>query len=871
MNPISKSLDLDLPDLSNFAYGPVQDPGGLDASSVQSSICSVKVPETLEVEIWSFPEIEQDEQEPAKIQSWEAFYDKNFQELRTVYISEAGPQVFDAALAVKTEHDSTGKRYRDVGRVVQSGPLLNSFLQLGLGRESILYRYSEDRRSFRPNLEDVRMSGYSPEVFDSLSTSFIKHGNNARQLRSFIDETQVLGTAPPALVALTGCFSSILRSIQVQLVDEGASVRSLLHLQSLFERPGQILVLLSQISWKVGGAKTDEELVSRMYEMVADLEHTAAWLQPMLFNILSSVSKPWLETVSAWLGFKANSASMANVQSPKFALASEDFEPLAMPIFVAKEDARLIFETGQSLRLLEAHRPEHPLVKPRLVDFDEILGLRWQSSWEHLEKIQAQAREYESDLQAAIREFDTHGESTKELKGPLEDTKLDGLESTRFPGESAEAYIATSITTFQQPLPNVIPRDDVPDSVLWGIQDVGETPIKDIFPPPVALLPTLSFNPLISTQAHLVNRACVRLLLKEHNLRSHFSLLHRYSLFGDGVFASRLSHALFDPELQSSERRKGHSRAGTPGLKLGSRDTWPPASSELRLALMGILTESYHNAEQSEASSMFRAELPGGLSFAIREMSEEELQRCINPDSIEALDFLRLQYKPPPPLNAVITDLSLTKYDAVFKLLLRAVRMVFVVNHLFRDVKNFAMQVDLTAQRFRIESHHFVSAVCGYFFDGVQASWTGIDLGLEHVEKELDQDGTDGLAELRELHEQVLDRMMFTLLLRKRQGQVMKLLEEIFSLVLQFAREYRSQLGANGSKTKLQEMYEKFKKKVRVFISVCRGLSERRGQGGTKAHETIHDLLGNESTTEDGGNTISHLSLKFEISGFYVR
>ncbi|KAK4697277.1 hypothetical protein P7C71_g762, partial [Lecanoromycetidae sp. Uapishka_2] len=601
--------------------------------------------------------------------------------------------------------------------------------------------------------------------------------------------------------------------------------------------------------------------------------------------MLSSVSNPWLESVSSWLGFIVNPASSAHEQKPRFATVSEgsgklesgkenggieyEFEPLAMPKFIAEEDARLIFNTGQTLRLLEVHKPEHPLANPNFTNLNEDPRLRWHFSWEHIEKIQTYAKEYESKLQAAIRDFDIRGEYSNQPMLFLEDHRSHFDESATLSEESAKAYIANSITVFEQPLPTVTAQDLVEASGLRGTRDFGETQEKEIVVPPVSLLPTLSFNPLILTQAHLVNRACLRLLFREHNIRSHFSLLHRYSLFGDGVFASRLSHALFDPELQPSERRKGHSRYGTSGLKLGSRDTWPPAGSELRLALMGILTESYYNGDQ--ASSMFRAELPGGLSFSIRQMSEDELQRCMNPNSIEALDFLRLQYQPTPPLDVIITDASLSKYDAVFRLLLRAIRMLFVVNQLFREANKSARHADFISQRFRIESHHFVSAVCGYFFDRVQVNWGILDQRLKDVDDALDQDGTESLADLRDFHEEVLNRMMFALILRKRQVQVMKLLEEIFSMILQFTREYRNRAEAESSSLDVQEIYEKFKKKVRVFISVCRGLSERRGQGGINTEATKADSYINENTSDDGGNTIGQLLLRFEMSGFYAR
>ena len=800
-----------------------------------------------------------------------------------MYISEGGPQVFDAVLAAAAEAAGNDDPGSGPGRVVQSGPLLSCLFQLGLGRESILYSYSQNLRSFQPCLTDGRMTGYSLETFRSLSDSFIDYGNKTKELCSFIDKAHVSSGSFPALIALAGSFSSLLNTLHAQIGEASKSVHTLLNLQSLFERPGQILTLLSHLGHKLGRTKTDEELLSKLYDKVLDSEHSAIWIRALLFRALTLASRPWLESAGGWLGLKAFSAPGTRAQCPKFINVTEearrveyDLQPQAIPSFFADEDARLLFETGRNLRLLEAHQPEHPLVDATPFGVNEVPTLEWCSSWIDVEKIQTKAQEYESNLLKAISDFDSHGGSESRRRKDLDDPRQLEFEIAGLSEDTSKAYISASIAAFEEPLPRLdTGLDSRPlfayaqdDSIIFDRLD------EETFSPPVSLLPVLSFNPLISIQAHLINRACLRLLFKEHNVRSHFSLLHRYSLFGDGVFASRLSHALFDPELPTAERRLGRSRAGISGLKLGSRDTWPPASSELRLALMGILTESYHDMGQLEGASLFYDGLPGGLSFAVRDMSEEELKRCMDPNSIEALDFLRLQYSPPPPLNALITQNSLLKYDAVFRLLLRTVRMLFVVNQLFQDTKDCVARSDHLSQRFRIESHHFTLAISGYFFDGVQANWSILERKLNGIERVLDGSGPGSLADLRDFHEQILDRMMFTLILRKRQAQVMKLLEVIFSLILQFAKHIRCKAcgfsEATDSIRDVRQIYDKFKKKVRVFISVCRGLSERRGQGGTTTHEAFQDLS-SDGTSEDGGNTMGQLLLKLEMNGFYGR
>lgn len=855
-----------------------------------SSADSIEVPETLD--IWSFP-LDPEEQKTPKIKSWEIFYDKTFQEPRTTYISELGSHVFDAILAA--QDGATGDR--GIGRnsrcLIKSVSLVSSLLELGLGRDSVLYRYEEHEQSFVPLIANGRISGYSLEAVQSLSATFIDHGNKTKRLQSFIDVTQTSSKSLPASIAFASSIAAIIATLHAQIGDSSKSVRTLLQLQTMFERPGSIISYLNDIVTKVDPARSEEELLSLLYGSVKETEHSAEWIRPTMLQILASVSRPWLDAISKWVGLQELTSAEVYGHGLNSVIVREetqrleggretrkleyDFAQSSMPKFILEEDAFVIFETGRSLRLLGTYLPEHPLLRPTQAGFTEAPDLSWRFSWRDVERIQLQAQEYEFNLRKAIADFNISVGTP--VKGYLQKQGVvrNEIATAGLSEETAKTYIHASMANFERPLPDLTAeRGNIPLTKFSH----NDLPQDEIFAPPLSLLPALSFNPIIAKQALLINRACLRLLFKDHHIRSHFSLLHRYSLCGDGVFASRLSHALFDPELDSTERRKGRFRAGTSGLKLGSRDTWPPASSELRLALMGILTESYYESGQgAKPSSMFREELPGGLSFAIREMREDELQRCMDPNSIEALDFLRLQYRPPPPLDAVITQASLAKYDLVFKLLLRAARMLFVVNQLFRDTNpRFAIRrggTDPTSRSFRIESHHFVSAICRYFFTGVQTNWNLLQRKLEDIDKSLDRDDDDGISDsdgdslhkLRDFHEHVLDRLLFALILRKRQAQVMKLLEEIFGLILVFARYIRADDGS-GFEIDLKEKYHKFKKKVRVFISVCRGLSERRGESAAGSSQDT----GGGDLSEDGGgiNTIGQLLLEFEMSGFYA-
>ncbi|KKY34145.1 putative spc97 spc98 family protein [Diaporthe ampelina] len=386
------------------------------------------------------------------------------------------------------------------------------------------------------------------------------------------------------------------------------------------------------------------------------------------------------------------------------------------------------------------------------------------------------------------------------------------------------------------------------------------------FSPHWSLLPLLSFGPMVYAQARLINRECLRLLFSEHGLRKHLTLQRAFQLFGNGMFSSRLANALFNPDMDTTERRSGVSRSGvTMGLRLSSRENWPPASSELRLALMGVLTESYQQESDGDKHG-----LPGDLSFSIRDLSTEEMEKCMDQGSLEALDFLRMSYKPPQTLAPVITPASLVKYDQIFKLMLRVLRMLFVVDQLFRDIvlkTSHWANLDDVCVRFRVEAHHFVTKIARYFFDiGIDQTWRHFQAWLDKIEKGLQDNGFDKSSaivspkRLGDEHERTLDDMAQALLLRKRQQPVLKLLEEIFTQILRFAKQSRLRAPSDDDSGEIKKIYKTFREKVEIFITVCRGMGEKAGSRNDR-----------EAGGRSQVSALAMLVLMLDMSNYYTK
>ncbi|TAQ85563.1 hypothetical protein B7494_g6116 [Chlorociboria aeruginascens] len=891
-----------IPDMSFGSSDPLPTPTASANSALEAPRDN-----GVEDDVWAF--LEEDPVKEAHYQSWDAFNTESFSEPPTAYITEAGTEIFDTSVAAD---DDLLRIHNTEYVVVDSIVYCASILALGLGRSSIFFKWNEEKLSFVPTLPRMRISGYTGDSLDGLVAVFSECGNTTRYLQKFVDKAYTRSLSP-GRIALADAISTLLALIQSRLASSASELRSILQLQVLFRPAHSILTCFKRIVVNVLATRSDEAMLSTLFEEVQLLEHRTDSLRDILLEILSRVSQPWLEFTREWLGLQrevglpltkeGSGKSFVRVDNREWLdehgleLQEPDYELDydKVPSFILPNDARSMFEVGKSLRFLRLHHAEHPLARADVVASAMPPSLEWQFSWQNIAQLEAKALQYEKDLITTIRTF-TKSSPTMDSLGHDKESHDDDFKLDFFgkPEEDMQAHVMASIAAFgQMPVEGGEP-DRLSNILNTYLTSDGE-PAKDdnaILSPPISLMPLLSFGPVISAQARIVNGTCMRLFFNSHKLREHLTLQRNFHLLGDGVFSSRLSHALFDPELESAERHRGVARSGgMMGLRLGGRDTWPPASSELRLALMGVLTDSYTSNQPLDKARITgyvdrRDSLPGDLSFAVRDMSHEEIEKCINPDSIEALDFLRLSYKPPPALEAVITPLILFKYDQLFKLLLRVVRMLYVVSTLFRDAKGRTSPcqgTDFIAQRFRIEAHHFVSSVSGYFFDtGIEATWRIFERKLDEIETRINDDEgitlgqNEGLDKLRDYHERVLDRVLFALLLRKRQQPVLKLLEEIFTLILQFSSHTRQRVSGMknevGSDGEVKEIYLQFRKNISVFITVCKGLSEKKGYGDKK----FMDTQGSEQGLFDGDdlaeeNTIMQLLTRLEMSDYYSK
>ncbi|KFY15833.1 hypothetical protein V492_01726, partial [Pseudogymnoascus sp. VKM F-4246] len=373
------------------------------------------------VDIWSFaPE---KELKSANYLTWDAFDEQREETPQICYVSEGGPQLFDAAVA----DDTNPLQIDNQDAVVVSGSTYaSSLLALGLGRNSVLFTWNEETKEFESTLKSVRTSGCSTELTHDITALFLRCGNTTKALRSFTDKAYIKHRSP-GRIALADAVATVLSTLQSHLNIPASSLQSILKLQSLFQPVDHLLSIFHELILAAGSAENDEVMLSKLFHFIEQTEHRTDSTQTILLEVLSRVSRPFLDFAGEWLGIQRETGMPLvkgsvgksfvkaenrlwideqgmEVRTPDFVL-----DESRVPSFMPEDDMQILFEAGRSLRLLREHQPEHPLARGDILTSAAPPVLEWEFSWQNIEAIGVKAKQYEKDLTAAIEKYSTSG------------------------------------------------------------------------------------------------------------------------------------------------------------------------------------------------------------------------------------------------------------------------------------------------------------------------------------------------------------------------------------------------------------------------------------------------------------------------------
>uniref|UniRef100_A0A8C7ZZA9 Gamma-tubulin complex component 6 n=2 Tax=Oryzias sinensis TaxID=183150 RepID=A0A8C7ZZA9_9TELE len=305
--------------------------------------------------------------------------------------------------------------------------------------------------------------------------------------------------------------------------------------------------------------------------------------------------------------------------------------------------------------------------------------------------------------------------------------------------------------------------------------------------------------PLI-THVSLVNKAVVDYFFVEIGVEKHFEVLRHFLLMEDGEFAQSLSDRLFEKMVSGQ----------TPGELLTP------------LVLNSILSKALQYSLHGDTP------LAANFTFALRFLPE-----TFHPHAPDSLNCLELRYKVDWPLNIIITDSCMNKYNRLFSFLLQLKHMVWSLRdvwfHLKRTalVKGAGRSVQFRQlQLYRHEMQHFVKVIQGYIANQIlQVSWSEFTAKLATV---------NDLDAIHRTHADYLNRAIFRGLLTDKAAPVMNIIHSIFSLILKFraqliAQPWDNQQGeaVHPSFIAMQQSYNTFKYYSHFLFKVVTKLVNR--------------------------------------------
>ncbi|KAK0225647.1 gamma-tubulin complex, DGRIP91/SPC98 component protein [Armillaria fumosa] len=499
----------------------------------------------------------------------------------------------------------------------------------------------------------------------------------------------------------------------------------------------------------------------------------------------------------------------------------------------------------KSLVLLMAAQPDHPMLKAHSTEDD----IRW--FWSP------------SEIDDAFNDRPVHPPSNRDVhkrddneqpfSRPPElaqfgvfDLEPGARINQSFLGNTSITSSTTNLKTFIHSFPETLP------------------PITPTLPH----LTTLVLRPLLVHASKLSGELLSFFLQPSTplNIRMHMKLLQSYLLLGAPQFKTRLATALFsdnenydaqarNPMSLQAFRIRRRNRSGRVDMQssawavglapsLLDREMWPPVGADLSFFLRTVIVDSFESVVQANKLTSAQntrqgllEEVDNRLGFAIRDLpTGRGRDRWLNP-LCASLDFLYMEYKPPRPLQVLITPEILTKYQRMFTFLLRLMRVEHAITAVFRMTRSLDAPLfpTLAASRkrllhLRFISHSLVSTLCQYVCD--TAIGGNFDTFLERLSPHTppflhngEPSGFSDVFALARSHSALLDDILSACLMRSSQRQAGDLLRDSLELILEFSilagQLRRKSLEEYQAAPLLEDLNIRLRNKMSTFVSIC--------------------------------------------------
>ena len=281
--------------------------------------------------------------------TWERFSDQGFVD-RTMYLSEAGPRAWDAALLTRRPGRSEGgqgalKSLTYGGASVASQEAgLKALLMLGMGLDCPLF--SVDGRScVRSRTDGLTISGLSPELTLSVATRIAGVGIEIKALDRFVADVRTESRTSVTKTAIAEGIHAVVTQTKRFVIQGFRSQSSIIQLQELFRRPSLILQHTSRLVRAVASENIDEKILDLIFEAAEACQPAMRWGRDIFLLLLKRASQPWLEAVSALVGLRSFPVGQSGVyrrlkramDERSISGQSESLISQSMPAFVGRQ------------------------------------------------------------------------------------------------------------------------------------------------------------------------------------------------------------------------------------------------------------------------------------------------------------------------------------------------------------------------------------------------------------------------------------------------------------------------------------------------------------------------------------------------------
>lgn len=804
--------EIRIPDLkSNFLRLSVDD-GSLDSLDLSGSASSITEPDTgspskdkpdhnLEIEIWNAPNLLQ-RQPKHGLLNWDLFNGHSTDELDSRYLSESGEAAYDAIQSHEwhEEHQESLK-YARLDHFTQA------VLNVLLGRSSLLFEWNDFSRSFETQLDNIALVGHSTQLVATICKMFCACGTSFKTIQAFCQSHKPTNAT---VFAAQSSLTKILNAIETNLLRDATLRSTLPSLHRISSKFGEIYEALRPIVEVAQSPREESYVLSTIIQYVDEVWASNPFLRPFFTNLADRILQPSIR--DTYQRTEVSTTTSNTSKDTEWVLArlmpdcEEMFQDILKCIYVGNDNGMQIrqFSCGAQTSQL-AHY------------------------WADVVELQYQADFHEIDSRKKLEDFCSGNSPT--TKRNIQTEGIDLFNQSPF-----KIDFQTSPSN-----PVALQQSSEEDTrlsrlVLATITDKETGPEPEPELSPMQML-DMSLRPILTVQHRTCSYALMRSLFLQHDLVAYLELLHAYHLFGNGYFASRLSRALFDTSQNSAEGRRNTGL--TAGLRLEDREIWPPASSELRFVLMGLLSESPNIGDSSS--------IIDSISFAIRDLSDEDMELCRDVHSVHALDFLRLTYASPNSvLELIITPSVLESYDRIFKFLLVLLRMHAFSQSLMSAVVSLTADSNPNKQyhRFCLQLHHFAMSFLDYALNvAINVPGKKMLQCFKEVHDSLRTENYDrclsiagSISQLCKMHEDALNEMLAALFLETSQAKLLAATFEIFRIGLDFARNGAAD-GINHDST---VHYKQLHHALDNWLSLARKSS---GDGRDREFRIIDHLL----------------------------